>query len=136
MLSARAGMSAARRRGFIAGSGRTILAATVISRASLPNTFDLIASCRPLRCMMFLNWEWPAKRASSEFVTADFGARYRSVRRGNPHSDLILRRRRSRRLEGWPPRVPPFETHRGACHRAGHFGPDPLAMLLTVRSVP
>ena len=35
-------------------------AATVISRASLENIFDRAASCRPLRCMMFLNCEWPA----------------------------------------------------------------------------
>jgi len=55
-------MIAARSRAFIAGSGWPILAATVISRASLPNSFDFWASCRPLRCMMFLNWEWPAMR--------------------------------------------------------------------------
>src|SRR6476619_7987067 len=61
MLSARAARIAARRRGFMLGSGRPILAATVISRASLPNSLDLMASCRPLRCMMFLNCEWPAK---------------------------------------------------------------------------
>src|SRR5919112_2008648 len=60
MFSARAAMMAARSRGFIAGSGRPILAETVISRASLPNSLDRIASCRPLRCMMFLNWECPA----------------------------------------------------------------------------
>src|SRR5262249_42944507 len=48
------------RRGFIAGSGMPSLAATVISRASLPNSFDLAASWRPLRCMMFLNCECPA----------------------------------------------------------------------------
>src|SRR4051794_29252834 len=84
MLSARAARIAARRRGFMLGSGRPIFAATVISRASLPNTFDLMASCRPLRCMMFLNWEWPANGASSynaEF--RDFGAPYRAVRREN-----------------------------------------------------
>src|ERR1700731_659809 len=60
MFSARAAMIAARSRGFIAGSGRPIFAETVISRASLPNSFDLAASWRPLRCMMFLNCEWPA----------------------------------------------------------------------------
>ena len=49
-----------RNRGFIAGSGVPSLAATVISRASLPNSFDFWASCLPLRCMMFLNCEWPA----------------------------------------------------------------------------
>ena len=42
------------------GSGRPSLAATVISRASLENSLDRIASCLPLRCMMFLNCEWPA----------------------------------------------------------------------------
>src|SRR3954447_10367945 len=60
MFSCRAEMIAARSRAFIAGSGWPSLAATVISRASLPNSFDFWASCRPLRCMMFLNWEWPA----------------------------------------------------------------------------
>src|SRR5580692_5314402 len=60
MFSARAAMMAARSRGFIAGSGVPSFAETVISRASLPNNFDFAASCRPLRCMMFLNCEWPA----------------------------------------------------------------------------
>src|ERR1044072_6534504 len=72
-LSALAARIAARKRGFIAGSGRPILAATVISRDSLPNSLERTASCRPLRCMMFLNWEWPAKGASGNF----FGAGYR-----------------------------------------------------------
>src|ERR1700761_1690649 len=62
MFSWRAEMIAARSRAFIAGSGWPILAATVISRASLLNSFDFWASCRPLRCMMFLNWECPAMR--------------------------------------------------------------------------
>jgi hypothetical protein len=53
---------ASRKRGFIAGSGAPILAATVISRASLENIFERTASCRPLRCMMFLNCEWPAMK--------------------------------------------------------------------------
>src|SRR5262249_8642898 len=65
MFSARAAMTAARRRGFMAGSGSPILAETVISRASFPNNLDLAASCRPLRCIMFLNWEWPAMVCSS-----------------------------------------------------------------------
>src|SRR5580700_7148338 len=60
MFSARAAMMAARNRAFMAGSGVPSFAETVISRASLPNNFDLTASCRPLRCMMFLNCEWPA----------------------------------------------------------------------------
>src|SRR5690606_16736989 len=51
---------ARRRRGFIAASGMPDFAATVISRASLENIFDRTASCRPLRCMIFLNCEWPA----------------------------------------------------------------------------
>ena len=42
-----------------------ILAATVISRASLENIFDRTASWRPLRCMMFLNCEWPAMASLS-----------------------------------------------------------------------
>src|SRR6266849_4896860 len=60
MFSARAAMMAARRREFMAGSGMPSLAATVISRASLLNSLDFTASCRPLRCMMFLNCECPA----------------------------------------------------------------------------
>src|ERR1700733_9487504 len=60
MFSARAAMTAARSRGFMSGSGVPSFAETVISRASLPNNFDFAASCRPLRCMMFLNCEWPA----------------------------------------------------------------------------
>src|SRR5215468_10237311 len=65
IFSARAAITAARSRGFMAGSGMPSLAATVISRASLPNSLDFAASCRPLRCMMFLNWEWPAMLFSS-----------------------------------------------------------------------
>src|SRR6202171_1107514 len=56
-------MIAARSRAFIEGSGWPILAATVISRASLLNNLAFWASCRPLRCMMFLNWECPAMRS-------------------------------------------------------------------------
>src|SRR6187402_3627237 len=68
MFSWRAEMIAARSRAFIAGSGWPNLAATVISRASLPNSFDFWASCLPLRCMIFLNWEWPAMQGSLGFV--------------------------------------------------------------------
>src|SRR3954470_20542325 len=68
MLSARAARTAARRRGFMAGSGRPSLAATVISRESLPKTFERTASCRPLRCMMFLNCEWPATAVSPDEI--------------------------------------------------------------------
>ena len=70
MFSARAAMMAARSRGFIAGSGTPSLAETVISRASLPNSFDFAASCRPLRCMMFLNCECPAMASSLRSVRA------------------------------------------------------------------
>ena len=55
----------------MSGSGMPILAATVISRASLENIFDLTASWRPLRCMMFLNCEWPAM--APLVVNPDFG---------------------------------------------------------------
>src|ERR1700748_670694 len=68
MFSCRAATTAARSRGFIAGSGVPSLAETVISRASLLKSFDFWASCRPLRCMMFLNWEWPAMRFLLDFV--------------------------------------------------------------------
>ena len=51
---------ARRKRGFISGSGAPILAATVISFASLEKIFERFLSCAPLRCMMFLNLLWPA----------------------------------------------------------------------------
>ena len=35
----------------------------MISRASLANSLERAASWRPLRCMMFLNCEWPAMRS-------------------------------------------------------------------------
>src|SRR6185503_11472703 len=60
MLASRAAIIAARSRGFEPGSAAPSRAAVVISRISLVKTFALAASCRPLRCMMFLNWEWPA----------------------------------------------------------------------------
>jgi hypothetical protein len=44
----------------MSGSGMPILAATVISRLSLENIAERFLSCAPLRCMMFLNLEWPA----------------------------------------------------------------------------
>src|SRR3954464_8069893 len=58
--SALALFTARRRREFMAGSGRPILAATVISRESLENSLERAESARPLRCMMFLNLECPA----------------------------------------------------------------------------
>src|SRR5918997_2195708 len=60
MLSARALATARRRRGFMFGSGRPVLAATVMSRLSLENSLERAASWRPFLCMMFLNLEWPA----------------------------------------------------------------------------
>src|SRR5882757_3865536 len=80
MFSCRAEMMAARSRAFIEGSGWPILAATVISRASLENNFDFWASCRPLRCMMFLNWECPAMRVSSGYVRDANGGKARRYR--------------------------------------------------------
>src|SRR5690606_20529617 len=65
-------LTARRRRGFIAGSGKPDLAATVISRASLEKILERTASWRPLRCMMFLNCEWPA-------MTVDPSSRVSSV---------------------------------------------------------
>src|SRR5881397_1188581 len=46
------------------GSGTPSFADTVISRASLENSLERAASWRPLRCMMFLNCEWPAMASS------------------------------------------------------------------------
>src|SRR6202162_4682401 len=82
MFSRRDEMVAARSRGFMEGAGWPILAATVISRASFENSFDFWASCRPLRCMMFLNWECPAMRVSFGIVRDREGweaRRYRPV---------------------------------------------------------
>ncbi len=55
---------ARRSRALAEGSGRPALAATVISRDSLEKILDRILSCFPLRCMMFLNCEWPAMTSS------------------------------------------------------------------------
>ena len=68
MFSARAAMMAARSRGLNAGSGWPSLAAVVISRASLPNSLERALSWRPLRCMMFLNWECPAMVLPTAFA--------------------------------------------------------------------
>src|ERR1700742_3955739 len=98
MFAWRAEMIAARNRAFIAGSGWPSLAATVISRASLPNSFDFWASCRPLRCMMFLNWEWPAMRGPLGIVFRNRGeARLIGPRRAkikDLRHDLACRPRR------------------------------------------
>ena len=53
------------------GPGKPTLADTVISRASFPNSLDLTLSCRPLRCMIFLNWEWPAMRSLLESSSSE-----------------------------------------------------------------
>ena len=58
--AARALLTARRRRGFMSGSGMPDFAATVSSRESLEKAADRFLSCAPLRCMMFLNLEWPA----------------------------------------------------------------------------
>src|SRR5215475_4625804 len=97
MFSARAARMAARNRAFMPGSGTPSLAATVISRASLENNLERTASWRPLRCMMFLNWECPAMTSfpasSSDKVAArarqgsgQRGAPYRTRERQNPES--------------------------------------------------
>src|SRR5262245_51242955 len=75
MFSARAAIIAARSRAFIAGSGRPSLAAVVISRASLENSLERALSWRPLRCMMFLNWECPAIVVRHARSNADTKAR-------------------------------------------------------------
>src|SRR6266545_1833090 len=90
MFSARAAMMAARRRAFIVGSGRPSLAAVVISRASFPNSLDLTLSCRPLRCMMFLNWECPAMAHSSTAPFALLCARLRIARSGGERAIRIV----------------------------------------------
>src|ERR1700741_1425334 len=61
-----AALTAARRRGFMSGSGMPIFAATVISRLSFEKAAERFLSCAPLRCMMFLNLEWPAIAGSSD----------------------------------------------------------------------
>src|SRR5687768_6926752 len=58
--AARALLTASRNRGFMSGSGMPDLAATVSSRLSLEKAAERFLSCAPLRCMMFLNLEWPA----------------------------------------------------------------------------
>src|SRR6516162_1918377 len=60
MLAWRAARTAARSRGFAAGSGRPVRAAVVSSRMILVKTLARFLSCAPLRYMMFLNCEWPA----------------------------------------------------------------------------
>src|SRR5687767_4462179 len=73
MLASRAAMLAARRRGLEAGSGEPRRAAVVISRISLVKILARAASWRPLRCMMFLNCEWPAMAAHNQ-IQLEVGA--------------------------------------------------------------
>src|ERR1700754_1274240 len=75
MLASRAAIIAARRRGLALGSAAPKRAAVVISRISLVKIFALAASWRPLRCMMFLNWEWPAI-ALTTILSEAFGRLY------------------------------------------------------------
>src|SRR5262245_33196057 len=67
MLASRAAITAARRRGLALASGEPRRAAVVISRISLVKILARWASWRPLRCMMFLNCEWPAIARSTRF---------------------------------------------------------------------
>src|ERR1700746_3902257 len=60
MFACRAASTAARSRGFAAGSGNPVRAAVVSSRMILVNTLARFLSCAPFRYMMFLNCEWPA----------------------------------------------------------------------------
>src|SRR5260221_336602 len=110
MFSWRAGMIAARERAIIAGAGWPILAATVIPRASFENSFDFWASCRPLRCMMFLNWECPAMRSLSGFVRDEMGWKARRYRPWPGQNQRFAPDFRS------PPRVAPIA--RAGRHRA------------------
>src|SRR5471032_1637668 len=69
MLALRAATRAERNRGFMLGSGKPARAAVVNSRISLVKTLARLASCAPLRCMMFLNWEWPDIETDPESAT-------------------------------------------------------------------
>src|SRR5690606_37856471 len=80
--------------------GAPTLAATVISRASLENIFDLAASWRPLRCMMFLNCEWPAMTLLRGFPSyVDEWPAYREIAAIRPEA----RRQGCRRDFSLPP---------------------------------
>src|SRR5215213_8525269 len=96
--SALALFTARRRRAFMVGSGRPILAATVISRESLENSLDRALSARPLRCMMFLNFECPAMVLKAKVVMRSrsfypTGAVARNPRRRDGLGQRSLRRR-------------------------------------------
>ncbi len=60
MLASLAAWMAERSRGFMVGSAMPERAATVSSRINFVKTLARLASCAPLRYMMFLNCEWPA----------------------------------------------------------------------------
>ena len=55
--AALAAAMAVRSRGFMSGSGQPDLVAPVNSLINFEKTFPRLASWRPLRCMMFLNFE-------------------------------------------------------------------------------
>src|SRR5690349_9110599 len=74
MLATSAAFTAARRRGFIAGSGMPVLAETVISRISLPKAWARLAPWVALRCMTFLACEWPAMAASLSRIRGNDGS--------------------------------------------------------------
>src|SRR3954470_22445664 len=74
-------MIAARNRALASGSGRPILAATVISRASLENRLERFLSCAPFRYMMFLYLLWPAIAARPSFQSSSLRE---AKRRSNP----------------------------------------------------
>ena len=59
LLKARAAASAVRKRGLESGSALD-RAATVNSLINRPNILARFLSCAPLRCIIFLNLEWPA----------------------------------------------------------------------------
>src|SRR6202022_4448158 len=63
MFAFNAAAIAARSRGLDAGSGNPARAETVISRINFAKARARLASCAPLRCMMFLNCECPAMAA-------------------------------------------------------------------------
>ena len=57
----------------VAGDGQVSLQSTVISRESLENIAERFLSCAPLRCMMFLNLEWPAMASFRSRLNSRFG---------------------------------------------------------------
>src|SRR5688500_16533840 len=119
MPCARAFWMASLSRGLPSGLVPPSLAATVTSRASFEKSFALMASCRPFRCMMFLNCEWPAiavifrsfggnrpgyrpphrdRPAASQLSRGSLTVEPRSIRRGR-RSALVLVALARRRLE-------------------------------------